>query len=205
MKKLHLEEGNALVIVAHPDDETIWMGGTILSNPNIHWTIFSLCRSDDPDRAPKFKRICKEAYNAKAIITNFEDEGIMKLSESIPKIEQLLSRVLPQKHFPLLFTHGANGEYGHPRHIGLHRAVKHLVRSGLISAEHCFLFSYKKGEQGRMENIFTCNTLTHSLSPKELRLKKRIIKEWYGFHSRWFVHVSCLKAETFTHNYVYNI
>jgi len=49
-----------LVVVAHPDDETIWMGGTILSKSN-GWdtTIISLCRKYDGDRAPKFKRVCE--------------------------------------------------------------------------------------------------------------------------------------------------
>ena len=40
-------EKEALVIVAHPDDETIWMGGTILKNKNWKWTILSLCRASD--------------------------------------------------------------------------------------------------------------------------------------------------------------
>ena len=46
----------AVVIVAHPDDETIWMGGFILDNPDYNWTILSLCRASDTDCAPKFKQ-----------------------------------------------------------------------------------------------------------------------------------------------------
>ena len=41
---------NAVVIVAHPDDETLWAGGTILMHPETHWTILTLCRTSDPDR-----------------------------------------------------------------------------------------------------------------------------------------------------------
>jgi LmbE family N-acetylglucosaminyl deacetylase len=44
------------VIVAHPDDETLWAGGTILSHPSWHWFIVCLCRGSDKDRAPRFLR-----------------------------------------------------------------------------------------------------------------------------------------------------
>ena len=56
----------ASIVVAHPDDETIWMGGTILKNKYWDWTIISLCRKNDPDRMPKFKKVCAY-YGAKAI------------------------------------------------------------------------------------------------------------------------------------------
>lgn len=47
---------NATVIVAHPDDETLWAGGTILMHPETQWTILTLCRRSDPDRSPKFDK-----------------------------------------------------------------------------------------------------------------------------------------------------
>ena len=42
------------VIVAHPDDETLWAGGTILNQPAWNWFIVTLCRANDADRAPRF-------------------------------------------------------------------------------------------------------------------------------------------------------
>ena len=62
----------ALCIVAHPDDETIWMGGAILKN-KFNWTIISLCRKNDLDREPKFRRVCK-FYSANSIISDLEDD-----------------------------------------------------------------------------------------------------------------------------------
>ena len=52
------------VIVAHPDDETLWAGGTILSHPNHNWYIVCLCRASDSERATRFYETLK-ILNAK--------------------------------------------------------------------------------------------------------------------------------------------
>ena len=79
----------ALCIVAHPDDETIWMGGKILKEKDWDWTILSLCRGDDRDRMPKFKKVCR-IYGAKAVISDLDDEKLnpLAVSEIINKIKE---------------------------------------------------------------------------------------------------------------------
>ena len=49
----------AAVIVAHPDDETLWCGGYLLTHPEFTWRIVTLCRAVDPDRAQKFRRVLR--------------------------------------------------------------------------------------------------------------------------------------------------
>ena len=58
-----IQNSKCVVIVAHPDDETLWAGGTILMNPENQWTIITLCRRDDPDRNPKFYAALKILMN----------------------------------------------------------------------------------------------------------------------------------------------
>ena len=48
------ENNECAVIVAHPDDETLWAGGLMLMHPEVKWTVVTLCRKSDLDRAPKF-------------------------------------------------------------------------------------------------------------------------------------------------------
>jgi LmbE family N-acetylglucosaminyl deacetylase len=71
-KKEESHKKNVVIIVAHPDDETLWAGGTILSHP--HWSCFvvCLCRSDDKDRAPKFYKAL-EIMRAEGIMGNLDD------------------------------------------------------------------------------------------------------------------------------------
>src|SRR4030042_2372337 len=54
------DNSRCAVIVAHPDDETLWAGGFILTNPEVKWTVVTICRKSDTDRAPKFFKALEE-------------------------------------------------------------------------------------------------------------------------------------------------
>jgi len=196
VKPLLLTKGGALVIVAHPDDETIWMGGTILANPNIKWTIFSLCRESDVDRSPKFKKVCAY-YKARSLMSDIEDEGIMNVEKSIPFFSRELSKKLKNKHFSYLFTHAENGEYGHMRHKGVHYAIKKLLKKKLFAAECAMTFAYRGGKSGKYaiprKNADFISALPQTIFNK----KRRIVESLYGFSKNSFEYKSCNKKEMF--------
>lgn len=185
----------ALCIVAHPDDETIWMGGTILKNKEWDWTILSLCRKDDPDRMPKFRKVC-EFYRAKGIITDLDDEKLNPLTMAtvIGKIKENLS----SHEFDFVFTHGENGEYGHRRHKEIHKAVKALVKKKELQCKNVYFFSYDMTNQIDPEIPVPVEAdITFSLSQTELEKKRRIVTNVYGFSEGSFEARSCHGKEAF--------
>ena len=59
MDILNITTKEVAIIVAHPDDETLWVGGTILIHPAWNCFIVSVCRRNDTNRAPKFYKALK--------------------------------------------------------------------------------------------------------------------------------------------------
>jgi LmbE family N-acetylglucosaminyl deacetylase len=198
---LDMKRTEALVIVAHPDDETVWMGGTILKNRGWDWTILSLCRADDRDRKPKFDRVCK-IYRAFGSIHNVDDKILQPMA--IPIITNLIKKSLAQKKYDLIFTHGENGEYGHIRHIETHNAVKEMIKNRELVAKKVYFFNYKKGDnvpypQLKVPEPIESSDFISNLGDKELELKKRIIREVYGYpNEKGFELMSCNKMESFS-------
>ena len=121
----------ALLVVAHPDDELLWFGGTILSHRDYDWTIACVTYSDQTARGRDFLQVCRE-LGARGMLLGLEDAPAALLDEEA--LEGKLRQLAAQNQWHVVFTHNANGEYGHPHHRQVSRIVRMLwgrtVQSG---------------------------------------------------------------------------
>ena len=170
----------AAVVVAHPDDETLWCGGYILAHPEFDWRIVTLCRASDPDRAPKFRRVL-EQLGAVGEMADLDDEP-----DQVPlPIEQILettARLLAGSSYSLILTHGPKGEYTrHRRHEECCRSVVELWQSGSIDTERVWLFAYEDGGRAYLPRVRENADRRDILIESVWLEKRRLITEVYGY------------------------
>jgi len=124
------------MVVAHPDDETLFGGGELLKHKG------------------EYKVVCLDYGNHlvrhKEFICAMEELGVKKwehwdgepyksstaYNESIliPRLE----RVLNERNWEKVVTHNQGGEYGHYRHIGTHNVMSRLCPEKLWVFDTCY-------------------------------------------------------------------
>jgi len=182
-----------LVIVAHPDDELIWMGGFILKNEDWDFDVISLCRKNDLDRVSKFRKVCKALNVSYCDISDLEDDKLFDVDEK--EITARISNMLKVKDYDYIFTHGLNGEYGHKRHIEICRSVTNMVKRKELRCKKLFYFAYKKKRD--FCDIDPNADKFIKLENSVFLRKKYLIKKIYGFSEGSFEEKSCGKIEAF--------
>ncbi|MCX6220789.1 MAG: PIG-L family deacetylase [Bacteroidia bacterium] len=168
------------LIVAHPDDETLWAGGTILSHPAWNWVIVCLCRGSDIERASKFGNAVK-ILKAKGIMGDLDDGPQQKPLDD-GEVENSIMELLPQKRYDLLITHNITGEYTrHLRHEEVSKAVIKLWQNGKINASELWTFAYEDGNKAYFPIAIEKASVFKQLPQNIWNKKYNIITETYGF------------------------
>jgi len=184
------------IIVAHPDDETLWAGGTILSNPGRQYYIVSLCRKNDADRAPKFQKVLG-VLGAQGMIGDMDDgPEQMPLPEN--DVRNAILQLLPEKHFDLIITHSIYGEYTrHRRHEEIGRAVINLWHSGKINTSKLWAFAYEDGNKAYLPIADEDASIFYPLPHDVWEKKFDIITKIYGFNKDGWEAQTAPKEEAF--------
>jgi LmbE family N-acetylglucosaminyl deacetylase len=176
----NMEHTKALVAVAHPDDEVLWAGGTILTHAHWEWTVVCLCRASDPDRAPRFFRVA-ERLGARAFIGDLDDGPDQTPLEG-ELVETVLGALLPREEWDIVFTHGPRGEYTrHRRHEEVSRAVAALWLRGDIVAPVLRLFAYEDGGRRYHPRAVAGATVSLPLDESVWQAKRDVMERLYGF------------------------
>jgi LmbE family N-acetylglucosaminyl deacetylase len=189
----------AAVIVAHPDDETIWAGGTVLMNSDWQWIFVSLCRGSDPDRAPRFIQAVHQLGGMGWI--GDLDDGSEQLPLDEVKVQQTILSLLPNKDFDLVLTHSPHGEYTrHRRHEECGKAVTVLWENGLIRTKKLWMFAYGDSGKGGKDDLPQAIKTAHQIVqlPEDVWWRKRrIITGVYGFAPETYEAKIVMKEEAF--------
>lgn len=187
---------NVAVIVAHPDDETLWCGGLILMHPEQNWHIISLCRRSDPDRAPKFFKVL-DLLNTTGGLGDLDDGPEQKSLED-KVIKKTILKLLPSQIFDLIITHDPSGEYTrHKRHEETGKAVIRLWDENELKTTELWTFAYEDGEKRYYPKAIEAASILQPL-PEKIWLKKySLITGIYGFEKGGFEVETTPRIEAF--------
>ena len=168
------------VLVAHPHDETLWAGGTLLMQSGWAPFVTTLCRASDADRGPRFFQALRElsAHGAMADL----DDGPAHTPLPDLEVESALVQHLPARSFDRILTHCPLGEYTrHVRHEEVARAVLRLWLAGEIAAPEVWLFAYEDGGGQHLPRAVDSADVVVELPVEIWERKLRLVTSTYGF------------------------
>lgn len=143
VSKIDLSKANSLMIVAHPDDETIWGGAHLLSDD---YLVVCITCGGNRNRVEEFKQalsISDDQY----LMLNYPDKVHGKRDDwknSRSGITADLEKIMRLKHWDKIVTHNEEGEYGHIHHKMTHNIVKSIYDGGNIKGQLYFFGKYYK-------------------------------------------------------------
>jgi len=173
------------VVVAHPDDHVLWIGGTIIRFNEFEWHVLSLCNSHNDNFGPKrdlFKNSCDElgCGRYKALeMRDYQPRELMEVEQMLKMQKEILA--FADSEYDLIFTHSSNPncEYGfHANHAEAREATYRLINEGLLKTNGIGYFSYKSGginqpviadmESGNYKVVLTSDEIAKKRSIKQI-------------------------------------
>ncbi len=168
------------IIVAHPDDETLWAGGTILSHRDWQVYVLSICRGDDLDRAPKFKAALKILHAVGAM--GHLDDGLTQSPLPEQDIQNTILTLLPPVMYDLIITHNPSGEYTfNRRHNEVSKAVITMWKKRKIKSNELWTFAYHDDNKKFYPRAIKKAPIKTQLTLPIYDIKYEIMNKIYGY------------------------
>jgi len=124
--KINLDGYNKLMIVAHPDDETIWAGAHLIKDD--YFVVCMTNKSNKVRNAEFHKAI--EFSNDRCMMLDYPDKIFNQRSDwdnIETNIKADVKTLVEYKNWDCIVTHNKDGEYGHQHHKSLNKFVTHVV------------------------------------------------------------------------------
>ena len=186
INNLNLSNINNLMIVAHPDDETIWGGAHLLKD---NYLVVCITCGTNRTRVEEFKKalaISNDSY----VMLGYPDKKNNQRDDwslSYNNIKKDLEKIIKLKNWDIIVTHNIDGEYGHIHHKMTHSIVKSIYENNNINSSLYFFGKYyKKTDIG----LYKDQLVPESLEYKNIKINKMIkVYKSQSFITDYFGHM----------------
>ena len=143
---------NVLAFFAHPDDETMLAGGTLAllaqNDAHVHYLCATrgeggevgeppICAPEELGQVREKEMVCAvQALGGRSLtFLGYTDprigpgEELYAFTDNLTMLAGQVAASIQQFQPRIVFTHGSNGEYGHPAHVLTHQAALIAVLS----------------------------------------------------------------------------
>lgn len=154
---LDLSKVNKLMIVAHPDDETLWGGGHLSEGG---YLVVCITNGYNETRKNEFEEAVKHLNDTNIpVILNFPDKTLGERDSWFGikgKIEDAAEECISLKDWELIVTHNKEGEYGHIHHKMTSSIVRNVYNNlGLKNSLYLFGTYHSSKKLPEYENSMT--------------------------------------------------
>jgi LmbE family N-acetylglucosaminyl deacetylase len=111
-----------LMIVAHPDDESLFGGEALTSSRG--WTIVCVTNATHEARRREFASAMTSIGANYTILGHFDH---LESGNFNVRLDEQLRELIEEFPYEMIVTHNERGEYGHPQHRAVHRIVRRVA------------------------------------------------------------------------------
>jgi len=141
LSDINLNKAKSLMIVAHPDDETIWGGAHLLEDD---YLVICVTCGANKKRVEELKKAMKIS-NDQYIALGYPNRGKYDIKPWENEENDLindLKEIIKAKKWNVIVTHNLEGEYGHPHHKKTNEIVTNLYNELNIESDLYFFGKY---------------------------------------------------------------
>lgn len=185
LSKDALADYDSLMVVAHPDDETIWGGNHLL---NGKYVVVCITNGNNRTRRREFASVMKQTGSIGLMLT-YPDKTAGKRDNWDSCREQIqkdIDTIVRQKNWSVIATHNQNGEYGHIHHQMTSAITTSSVEKAELTNQLYYFGTYVKAKN--MEKSDYQQYLANPLTGDALEAKL-CLTNLYGSQSKVMVHL----------------
>lgn len=170
LEDIDLNSVKKLMIVAHPDDDSIWGGAHLLEGD---YLVVCITNGKNDTRSAEFNKVIEKS-GCQGLILNYPDKvlGVRDDWEHVEdKINEDIQKLIKLKAWELIVTHNPKGEYGHQHHIMTSGYVTEIAKKCDVKSKlYYFGKYYKKSDIDSAQGLVTIDDETYKKKMELLEL-----------------------------------